>query len=180
MRLIPEQSPPSELPSHYDLGKTDAEIIFNNAAANRNAAISMIRQGHLSVSLYTQDLDPQVLDNENIAKYLLEMAKHYQQMQIRILVRDSTLAVKNSHVLLRLAQQLSSHIEVKTIPDVYREVRASFMVVDRKGLYYRPKASEFIGSVNFNSPARAVKLLEFFSEVWEKAVPDPHFRKLHI
>ncbi|MDH5518059.1 MAG: hypothetical protein OEY36_09630 [Gammaproteobacteria bacterium] len=180
MRLIPEQSPPTELPERYDLGKTNAEITFSSAAVNRNAAISMLRQGHLSVSLYTQDLDPKVLDDENLTKLFLNMVKHYKEMQIKVLVRDSTAAVKNSHALLRLAQQLSSHIEVRNIPDIYREVRASFMVVDRKGFFYRPKAGEFDGSVNFNSPARAIKLLDFFSEVWEKSEPDPHFRKLHL
>jgi len=179
MRLIPPQAPPSEKPTHYDLGKTDAEIVFSSADVNKNAAISMIKQGHLAVNIYTQDLDPQVLNDETFAKHLLNMVRHYKQMQIKILVKDSSKVVKSSHVLHRLAQQLSTHIEVKTIPDVFSE-KASFMVVDRAGFYYRPNASEFNGSVNFNSPARAAKLLEHFSEVWDKAEPDPHFRKLHL
>ena len=179
-RLIPPQAPPDKMPTHFDLGKTDAEILFESAEANKNAVLSMVRQGSLSVSIYTQDLDPQVLNDERFAKLLLNMVKHYKQMQIRILVRDPMKAVKSSHVLIRLAQQLSSHIEVKTIPDIFSEVKASFMVVDRKGFYYRAKATEFSGSVNFNSPARAAKLLEYFSDVWEKSEHDPHFRKLHI
>ena len=180
MRLIPPQAPPSEKPKHYDLGKTDAEIIFNSADVNKNAAISMIKQGHLAVNIYTQDLDPQVLNDEIFARHLLNMVRQYKQMQIKILVKDSSKVVKGSHVLQRLAQQLSTHIEVKNIPDIYNSVKASFMVVDRTGFYYRPNASEFSGSVNFNSPARAAKLLEHFSDVWEKAEPDPHFRKLHL
>ncbi len=179
-QLIPSQTAPEQLPSRFDLGKTNAEIAFNSAIANRNAAISMIRQGHLVVNLYTQDLDPQVLNNEDFAKNLLRMIKSYKQMQIRILVKDSTKAVKGSHALLRLAQQLSSHIEVREIPDIFHSEKSSFMVVDRVGFYYRPSANEFKGSVNFNSPGRAVKLVDFFSDVWEKSTPDPHFRKFHI
>lgn len=180
MRLIPPQTSPDEMPSHFDLGKTNAEILFETAEANKNAALSMLRQGHLAVSIYTQDLDPQVLNDETLAKHLINMVKHYKQTQIKILVRDSMKVVKTSHVLMRLAQQLSSHIEVRSIPDVYKEEKGSFMVVDRTGFYYRPKATEFSGSVNFNSPGRAVKLLEYFSDVWEKSEPDPHFRKLHL
>lgn len=179
-RLIPPQAPPNEKPSHYDLGKTNAEILFESAEANKNAALSMLRQGHFIVSIYTQDLDPQVLNDERFAQHLINLVKHYKQMRIQVLVRDSRKAVQSSHILIRLAQQLSTHIEVKTVPDVYSDVKASFMVVDRTGFYYRPKASEFSGSVNFNSPARAVKLLEFFNDVWDKAEPDPHFRKLHL
>lgn len=179
-QLIPPQAAPSQLPNRFDLGKTNAEIAFNSATANCNAAISMIRQGHLVVNLYTQDLDPQVLNNEDFAKNLLRMIKNYKQMQIKILVKDSTKAVKSSHVLLKLAQQLSTHIEVREIPDFFHSEKASFMVVDRVGFYYRPSANEFKGSVNFNSPGRAVKLVDFFSDVWEKSVPDPHFRKFHI
>lgn len=178
--LIPPQTAPSQLPSRYDLGKTNAEIIISSAATNRNAAISMVSQGHLTVNIYTQDLDPQVLNDESFAKNLIRMIKNYKQMQIKILVKDSTKAVKGSHVLVRLAQQLSSHIEVREIPDIFYEERGSFMVVDRVGFYYRPNAREFIGSINFNSPARAVKLIEYFSDVWEKSTPDPHFRRFHI
>lgn len=179
-QLIPPQAPPTQLPSRFDLGKTNAEIIFNSAIANRNAAISMVRQGNLAVNIYTQDLDPQVLNDEAFAKNLLKMIKNYKQMQIKILVRDSTKAVKGSHVLLRLAQQLSSHIEVREIPDIFSEQKGSFMVVDRVGFYYRPSAREFEGSVNFYSPGRAVKLVDFFTDVWDKSTPDPHFRKFHI
>lgn len=179
-QLIPLQASPSQLPSHFDLGKTNAEIIFTSAIANRNAALSLVRQGNLAVVIYTQDLDPNVLNDEDFAKNLLRMIKNYKQMQIKILVRDSTKAVKGSHVLLRLAQKLSSHIEVRGIPDIFSVEKGSFMVVDRVGFYYRPNAREFNGSVNFNSPGRAVKLVDFFSDVWEKSTPDPHFRKFHI
>ena len=179
-QLIPPQAPPSQLPSRFDLGKTNAEVIFNSAIANRNAAISMVRQGHHAVNIYTQDLDPQVLNDDAFAKNLLKMIKNYKQIQIKILVRDSTKAVKGSHVLLRLAQQLSSHIEVREIPDIFSEQKGSFMVVDRVGFYYRPSAREFEGSVNFYSPGRAVKLVDFFAEVWDISTPDPHFRKFHI
>lgn len=179
-RLIPPQAPPSKKPSHYDLGKTDAEILFDTAEANKNAALSMLKQGHFAVSIYTQDLDPQILNDNRFSNLIINLIKRYKQMQIRILVRDSMKATQSSHVFVRLAQQLSTHIEVKSIPDVYSEVKASFIVVDRTGFYYRPKAIEFSGSVNFNSPARAVKLLEFFADVWDKAEYDPYFRKLHI
>jgi len=179
-QLIPAQAPPSKLPSRFDLGKTNAEILLNSALANRNAAISLVRQGHHSVYLYTLDLDPKVLNDESFAKSILQMIKNYKHMQVRILVRDSSKAVKGSHILLRLAQQLSTHIEVRQIPGIFNEEKGTFMVVDRAGFYYRPKAIELEGTVNFNSPARAVKLLDFFSDVWEKSSPDPHFRKLHI
>lgn len=178
--LIPPQVPPAELPDRYDLGKTNAEIMITSAAANRNAAISMLNQGGLAVHIYTQDLDPLVLNDESIAKNLLKMVKSHKQMQIKILVRDSTKAVKGSHALLRLAQQLSTHIEVREIPKAFYEEKGSFMVVDRSGFYYRPNAREFEGSVNFYSPVRAVKLIDFFTDVWEKSTPEPHFRKLHI
>lgn len=180
MILLPQQAPPEKMPSHFDLGKTDAEIIIKSANANKNAAISLVKQGHLAVSIFTQELDPQVLNNKDFAQHLLRMAKNYNQMKIQILVKDSMKAVKSGHVLIRLAQQLSSHIEVKMIPEIFYDVRASFMVVDRAGFYFRQDEKEFVGSVNFNSKARAAKLLEFFSDVWEKAEPDPHFRKLHL
>ena len=71
--------------------------------------------------IYTQDLDPKVLNDESFAKNLLKMIKNYKQMKINILVRDSTKAVKDSHTLLRLAQKLSTHIEVRAIPDIFNE-----------------------------------------------------------
>lgn len=180
MQLISPQAPPDTIPTHFDLGQTNAEILLNTAEDHRNAAVSLTRQANRSVYIYTQDLDKPIYDNSEFTQNLLYMVRHYHHTRIRILLRDSQSAVKKSHSLINLSQKLTSNIEVKTITDDYREIRASFMIVDKVGLLFRAKASLYEGSVNFNSPARALKLIEYFNEVWEKSEPDPDFRKLHI
>jgi hypothetical protein len=45
---------------------------------------------------------------------------------------------------------------------------------------YRPIASRYEGYADVYSPLEARKFLKQFADIWEKAEPDPEFRRLGI
>lgn len=180
MRLLTPQEPPLEMPKFFNLGETNAEIPLRSMEEFKNAAESMTRQARRSILIYSQDLDTPVYSHEQFAKNILTLIKSYKNADVKILVRDSKAAVRQSHMMIKVAQQFSSYIEVKNIHEFYKETAASFLVADYKGLLFRNHSATYEGTVNFSSPPRALKLVEYFMEVWEKSEPDPYFRNVHI
>jgi hypothetical protein len=63
-----------EMPSHFKLGETSAEIPLNNAEENRNVAISLASQTRYGINIFTQDLDNAVFDNEEFEQHISNLA----------------------------------------------------------------------------------------------------------
>ena len=171
-----------EMPGYFKLGETSAEIPLSNAEENRNAAISLASQARYGINVFTQDLDNAVLDNDEFEQHIFNLATRHPGTQIRILVQDSTPAVKKGHRLIRIAQKLTSSVFIKNPPEMHKDDKSAFMTVDGVGLLYRGHAENYNyqASVNFMSPLRAKRLDQFFNEAWEYGTPDQQVRRLFV
>lgn len=182
MLRLPSVPIARELPIYYKLGETSAEVGINSAEENRNAVISLAKQARNYINIFTQDLDAALYDNEEFEKHIFDLATRHPNAEIRILVQDSTRAVRNSHSLIRLAQRLTSSIVIKKPATMYQDIQSSFMTVDGVGMLYRIKGNQYNyeAAVNFMSPLRTGKLDDFFNEVWDNSDPDPQARRIFM
>ncbi|MCW8922237.1 MAG: hypothetical protein OQK69_01215 [Gammaproteobacteria bacterium] len=182
MPKIPPVPYCDELPEYFKLGETRAEIKLSNAEENMNAALSLAEQARYSINIFTQDMDDAIYNNEEFERHVFNLATRHPSAQIRILVQDSTSAIKKGHRLIRISQKLTSSIFIRNPPKIYKSDKSSFMVVDSIGTLYRAQTDNhnYNASVNFMSPQRAGKLEDFFNEAWEHGVPDPQVRRLFV
>ena len=182
MLIIPSQPVARELPMFYKLGETKAEVQVETVAENRNAAISLSKQAHHSIDIFTQDLDAEIYNNKAFEEALFTLTKRHPSTRIRILVHDSMKAVRNGHRIIRLAQNLTSSIAIHNPSKEYKDEKCAFLVVDQLGMLYRINGNNrnYNASINFMSPQRAGKLTEFFNEVWEHSAPDIQTRRIYM
>ena len=180
MSKLPAAPAADEIPAYFTLGKTSAEINVDSAEENRNAVISLAKQAKRLIYIYTQDFDAPLYDNDEFHDSLFAMARENTSASIKIISHDSQIAVQNSHCIIRLAQNLTSFISVRTPPAEHRNFNSAFLVADNQGFLYRLNADNYSAAINFMSPARARKLSEFFIDVWEQSEPDAYVRHLKI
>lgn len=182
MLILPSQPLAIERPMYYVLGETDAEVQVETADDNKNAAISLVKQARYSIDIFTQDMDAEIFNDKEFEQSIFNLAKRHPNTRIRILVQDSRKAAQNGHCLIRLAQNLTSSVFIHNPPTEYKNERSAFMVVDKLGLLHRVTAVDknFKGSVNFKSPQRAGKLVDFFNEVWDHSTPDMQTRRIYM
>lgn len=182
MLIIPSQPLAKEYPVYYKLGETDAEVQVDTAEENKNAAISLVKQAHYSIDIFTQDMDTEIYNDKEFEQSIFNLAKKHPNTRIRVLVKDSTKAAQNGHCLIRLAQNLTSSVFIHNPSDDHKKERSSFMVVDKLGLLYRVSTIDknYKGNVNFMSPRRAGKLVEFFNEAWDHSTPDIQTRRIYM
>ena len=182
MPVIPSVPFCKEIPDQFKLGKTKAEIQLTNIEENRNAALSLAEQARYNINMFTQDLDNAIYDNNEFENYIFKLAIRHPNSRIRILVQDSTTAIKKGHCLIRIAQKLTSSVFIKNPQDLHKNDKSNFMTVDGMGMLYQSRNDKhnYEASVNFMSPQRAAKLDNFFNKAWEHGLPDQHVRRLSI
>lgn len=182
MLIIPSQPMTKDLPMFYKLGETAEEIHIDTVEENKNAAISLVKQARHSIDIFTQDMDAEIYNNNAFEQSIFDLAKRHPNTKIRILTKDSGIAVRNGHRLIKLAQSITSSVFINNPSAEFKDEQCAFLVVDKLGMLYRVTANNrnYKASINFMSPQRAGKLTDFFNEVWQHSSPDIQTRRIYM
>ncbi|EDY87506.1 GCN5-related N-acetyltransferase [gamma proteobacterium HTCC5015] len=127
-----------------------------------------------------RDLDRQLFDHEGFEKPLFELATAGRHSDIRFLIHDSVDAIRQHHAVHRLAQRLSSYIEVRIISDDFRSFNESFALFDQRAAIYRSQADRYDGLAECAHGNLAKMLGQQFQEIWNASKPDPNFRQIRL
>ena len=166
--------------SEYKIGEQDEVIHLDSMDDNRNAAIALASQCRNTLVMQSYDLDPLIYDNADFIEAVRQVAVNSTRARIQILIEDSRNIITNGHRLVNLMRQLTSYIEIRKINTDLKTLPDAFLVCDETALIYRRQTQRYEGIANFNDRGRCRPLLADFHDSWEKAVPDPELRRLHI
>ena len=61
-----------------------------------------------------------------------------------------------------------------------RNLDEAFLLADDTGYLHRPLYSRYEGTAGFNNPAMNLRLKRYFTEVWERSIPDVEMRRLYL
>jgi uncharacterized protein YciW len=161
------------------LGETQESIKLDDSEAQRLAAVALTRQARRSLDIFTRDLDKKIYDYRDFLDALQDLAVNHHGL-IRILVKDSSKAVKYGHRLITLSQRLTSFIEIRRVAEDYKEYNEAFLIADETGYVHRRQADRFEGVARFNAAKETVSLLVFFNEVWRNSGVDTDLRRIFL
>jgi len=160
-------------------GNTDNDLYLLSIEDIRQTIIDLSENALKSIKIYTPDLEHELYDNEALRKNILKLSRGNRHAQVQLLVADSTQARNQGHRLLHLSQQITSVMKIKLVPEEYKDINISFILVDQSSFVYR--------TTNSKQPAlysscknRIHKLQDFFTSVWEYAEQDPGTQSFHI
>ena len=165
--------------SKFILGETIEPLKLESSADQRGAAVALAAQARRSVDIFSRDLDKRIYDHRAFLDALQNLAVNHHG-QIRILVKDSSQAVKYGHRLIPLSQRLTSFIEIRKAAEDFTEYNEAFLIADETGYVQRRQADRFEGIARFNAAQEAVNLLVFFNEVWRNSATDPDLRRIYL
>ena len=165
--------------SEMVLGQLHESIDLADSAAQHRAAVALASQARRCVDIFTRDLDKKIYDHKDFLDGLQNLAVNHRGL-IRILVKDSSNAVKYGHRIIPLSQRLTSFIEVRKVADDYKEYNEAFLIADEIGYAHRKHADRFEGVARFNAAKETNNLLIFFNEVWRNSAPDPDLRRIYL
>ncbi|MGH8659541.1 MAG: hypothetical protein ACREV4_14000 [Gammaproteobacteria bacterium] len=165
---------------HCVLGETAESFRVESSEELRRVSLRMVQQCKQQLDLVSRYLDPAVYDTAEFQDALMDLALRSRHTQIRIVVLDPQPMVSEGHRVLDLAQCLSSLVHLRVPGEEHRQFNEAFLVADRTGVIYRKLSDRFEGTVNFDDRSEALELQRRFEEIWDKALPDPNFRRLGL
>ena len=142
--------------------------------------IALTQQSTKKIDIISRSFDSFIYDNTDFIEAVRQLSIASKFTKVRILLKDSDPMVKNGHRIIDLIQQLTSSIEVRQISEEYKSSNEAYSLFDERGLIYLKHADRYDGIANFNRPRLAAELTAYFNEVWERSVPDPNLRRLHL
>jgi len=162
------------------LGIDDLEFALDSREQVRSMAQALAQQARRELLLYTDDLEPEIFDQQAFLDAASNLVRQHQDAHIRILVENSRKTVQQGHRLIELSRKLSSQIQLRCPPVQYRNHGKTFLLCDGAGYFYRPLASRYEGTGNFNNPGQAAVHRKYFMEVWDQSQADGEMRRLHL
>jgi len=162
------------------LGGQSHRLELSSAADHNLVATHMLSQATRSLYIICPELDRKIFDQDNFSKALYDLARYSRNSDIRILLHDSSDAVRNGHSIVNLAKRLSSYIEVRLLDNDYKSFDEAFMIADKRGIIYQGRAKYYDAIAEHHHPRLAQELEKTFLDMWNHSHPDPNFRQLHI
>ncbi|KAF1056714.1 MAG: hypothetical protein GAK44_00120 [Pseudomonas delhiensis] len=163
-------------PAPFRLGENEAIHRFSEPEAARAHALALMQQAQRSLCLLSSDLEPWLYHHSSIQQACTQFLLAHPQNRLRILVRDSTRAVKEGHRLLNLSRRLSSHCQIRRINPDQPGSDQAFLLADRDGLLLRPDPGVPSGYAGYTLPRRVRPLQAEFDQAWDVSLSDPNLR----
>ena len=157
------------------------EVVIDSLAQAHQLALGIIGSARRNVWLYTRDLDIKLYGTSEMIDALKRFAIQSRGGQLRILLQEPAAPLREGHPLVPLVQRLSSSMLIR-VPQEEADLKypSAFLLSDRGGYLMRPIGSRYEGTGNLYAPGRQRQLREYFDEVWERSLPDPELRPVHI
>lgn len=143
-------------------------------------AQALAEQAKRGLMLLTPDLEPAVFDQQPFLDAISALARQHRDAYFRILLLDSRRILQHGHRLIELSRRLSPNIEFRRPPPDYQDTGKTFLVCDDAGYFFRPLASRYEGTANFNNPGEVARLKKYFMELWGRSEADSELRLLHV
>lgn len=147
---------------------------------SRVAAQTLAENVHRELLIFSRDLEPAVLDQEDFLDAVRQFLIRSRHTRLRVLVQDPTRAIREGHGLVRLAARLTSHVGLHRPHRDDAGHSDAFIVADNTGFLYRPMADRLEGRWHAYDPPEARRLNKRFTEMWQRSEPEPEFRRLGV
>ncbi len=166
---------------NYILGDSTEEVVrVESRQDNADAALALVKQCKQKLAIISHELDPFVYDQPDFVEAVRQLALKGRNVEIRILAFEPQLIVRRGHKLVDLAGKISSYIQIRKPSSQYKSFNEAVLIADEVGYLFRESIDRYKGRLNFNSRRESKHMLDVFNSMWETAISDPNFRRMHI
>ncbi|MGK9067284.1 DUF7931 domain-containing protein [Stutzerimonas chloritidismutans] len=149
---------------------------FETAEQARHHALSLMQQARRNLALYSTDLESWLYSRVEIQQACARLLRAHPRNRMRILLADSSRAIRESHRLLALSRRLTSNLHIRRLNPDYPIEQSTFLIVDEQGVLIRPSPELFAGYAVYQDAARARQRQQMFDSAWAHSLPDPDLR----
>ena len=154
--------------------------LLKNTDDFREHSVKMLSACSRQVYVLSKNLDAQIYGHDHFIEKLSQLARSGSPVEIQFLVKDFKPAIDSYHPLIKLAQRLSSKIQLKKLTQEPENNDMGFMICDLRGLIYKNDETVYQGFANYNAAPEIKSLREEFQYLWQRAEVEKELNLLHI
>lgn len=155
-------------------------LVIGSLEQLKQQTCEIIGSAKQSVKIYSQGLDPRILNNREIEKYLTAFVKKSRASKIQLLIYNEQLMRGIDHRLVSLAQKFTSYVDIKVVPRDYHENPFGFYLVDNRHMIYRSNVERYEAE-QLTVPNFLIKeKTKLFDSIWQSSTPASFLRALHL
>ena len=143
-------------------------------------AITLLKSAKRLVRIYSEGFEGGWLRSQQLASATAEFLTGHRHSKLQILVADVDNIKKHPQPLLLLAQRLSSHCEVRTVPTQIDFRPNDLVLADNVGILQQNEHNKASGTMCLHMPQPTAQLGDQFDQAWEQSSPVEEFRRLNI
>ena len=162
--------------ANFTLGSHRELQAFSTPEQARSHALALLQQAQRQLCLYSSDLEPWLYHHSSVQQACTSFLLANPKNQLRILLRDSSRAVKDGHRLLSLARRLPSNCKIRKLNPAYPNEEITFLLADQCGVLLRPDLAQFAGYALYQDPVRNRQRLNQFEQAWDTSISDADLR----
>jgi hypothetical protein len=153
-------------------------MILSTMPEVRDASLKVAKSAQRLLSIFTQDLEPQVYGEEPFLEAIKRLVLARSYAKVRVLLADPSRAMVDNNRFLALARRLTSCIDMRAMSSEYPASAGAFIIADDRALVYRLQADRWDGISDMNDPPNARRYLNFFDEVWQTSMQESQMRQM--
>jgi len=162
-----------------DLGQgSGTRMILSTMPEVRDASLKVAKSAQRLLSIFTQDLEPQVYGEEPFLEAIKRLVLARSYAKVRVLLADPSRAMVDNNRFLACARRLTSCIDMRSMSAEYPASAGAFIIADDRALVFRLQADRWDGISDMNDPANARRYLNFFDEVWQTSMQESQMRQM--
>ena len=154
--------------------------LLRSANDFREHSVNLLSSCSRQIYVLSKNLDSNIYGQCQFLDLLSKFARSGSQVEVKFLVKDFKPAIESGHPLIKLAQRLSSKIQLKKMNQEPENNDMGFMICDLRGLLYQNDETVYQGFANYNAAPEIKGLKEEFNYLWERAEVEKELQLLHI
>ncbi len=151
------------------LRKTAGPIRLEGSSEIALVSARFAEQALQALRIFSHDLDPSIYDRAEFLDSVRRLALSNTRAPVQILLFDAEPAVRNGHRLIELTRQLSSRIQIRSVPEEFHHQIEAYLLADDSGYLLRRVADVLEGTADFFAPQQVRRMRDRFEHIWERS-----------
>ncbi|MEJ0009053.1 MAG: hypothetical protein WDM77_22490 [Steroidobacteraceae bacterium] len=151
--------------------------VITSIAEARVAVDTAAASATRMLSIYTQDLEPEVYDQTPFLEIIKSFVLARSFAKVRVLLVDPTRVMTDTNRFIAMGRRLSSYIDIRYVAGHMPQQRScAYLIADERAIVYRPARGHLGRYRRLQQCGRCRLHLAEFDTVWNASAPERALR----
>ena len=146
----------------------------------KQSTLELFKQSNRIIQIYSFSLDKRILNNREIEQTIIKLLRKSRYAKIQCLIYDERELQSFDHRIVSLAQRFTSFIEVRVIPEDFKNTTVGYYLIDKQFMIYRSNREKYEALLYKQRHIDVKDKMKHFENLWQQSRSASFLRALHL